>query len=403
MWTVKKITLIALGLLIGIVFVSLSGKMYEEVGAGEICVIQHPISGEFDIYTAPGTYAQYFGTVTHYKKRSTFWFSKHENQGSTADQSIKIRFNDGGHAQVSGSVSVELPTDKESIVLFHTKYGSDEAIQHDLIETVIQKALYMTGPLMSSKESNAKKRNDLIQFIEDQAEHGVYKTIQADVKELDPLTGAEKLVTKVDIQKDKTGIAARQEQSPIQIYNIKLSNLSINSIDYDANVEKQISSQQKLEMEVQTAIANAKKSEQDAITVEQKGKADAAKAKWEQEVLKATAVTAAQQEKEVATLEVQTAELNKRKTILDGEGEAAAKRLAIGANNMLEARLAAYVEVNKAWASAVTGSNWVPSTIIGGGSGTSGSAYAPNTLMQLMMVNSAKQLGFDPLPSTQSK
>jgi hypothetical protein len=295
--------------------------MYEEVGAGEIVVIQHPISGELEVITTPGTYSQYLGTATHYKKRSNIWFSKQSNQGDTTNQSIKIRFNDGGHAQVSGAVSMELPLDKESIINFHTKFGSQEALEHELVTTIIQKAVYMTGPLMSSKESYAEKRNNLIEYIEDQASHGVYKTTQKDIKTADAFTGAEKVITVVEIQKDAKGTFLRHEKSPIQRYNIVLSNLSINGIDYDNNVEKQIVDQQKLTMQVQTAIANAKKSEQDALTAEQKGKADAAAAKWDQEVIKAKLVTQAQQQKEVAELNVKTAALEAQKTRIDADAE----------------------------------------------------------------------------------
>ena len=320
-WTIKKISIIAVSIVSLIVLISYSGKMFEEVGAGEVVVIQHPISGELDVITTPGTYSQYLGTAVHYKKRSNIWFSKQANQGDTSDHSIKIRFNDGGHAQISGAVSMELPLDKESIINFHTKFGSQEALEHDLVTTIIQKAVYMTGPLMSSKESYAEKRNDLIAYIEDQASHGVYKTTQKDVKTTDAFSGAEKVITIVEIQKDVKGVFLRQEKSPIQRYNIALSNLSINGIDYDGNVEKQIVDQQKLTMQVQTAIANAKKSEQDALTAEQKGKADAAAAKWEQEVIKAKLVTQAQQQKEVAELNVKTASLEAQKTKIDADAE----------------------------------------------------------------------------------
>ena len=180
----------------------------------------------------------------------------------------------------------------------------------------------MTGPIMSSKESYAEKKNELLLYIEDQASHGVYKTTQKDVITNDPFTNAEKIVTTVDIQKDKNGNIIRNEKSPLQDYNIKLSNLSINYIDYEGAVEKQIKAQQDLTMQVQTAIANAKKSEQDALTAEQKGKADAAKAKWDQEVIKATLVTKAQQQKEVAALEAQAAILEAQKTRTDADAEA---------------------------------------------------------------------------------
>ena len=320
--SIKKITLIALSVVALILLISYSGKMLEEVEAGEICVIQHPLSGEFDIITTPGTYSQYLGKATHYKRRTQIWFSKESDQGKDVDQSIKIRFNDGGHGFISGSVSMELPLDEKSIRAFHTNFGSQEAIEHELVTTVIQKAVFMSGPLMSSKESYAEKRNELINYIEDQASHGVYKTTQRDEKIMDALTNAEKIITVVEIIKDKKGGYSRVEKSPIQRYGIGLSNLSINGIEYDKAVETQIKQQQNLTMQVQTAIANAKKSEQDALTAEQKGKADAASAKWAQEVIKAKLVTEAQQKKDVAELNAKTAILEAQKTRTDADAEA---------------------------------------------------------------------------------
>ncbi len=319
--SVKKITYIALSVLALVLLITYSGKMFEEVEAGEIVVIQHPLSGELDVYTTPGTYSQYLGKATHYKRRSQIWFSKNVGEDSL-DQSIKIRFNDGGHAQISGSVSMELPLDSKTIIELHKNYGSQEAVEHQLVTTIIQKAIYMSGPLMSSKESYAEKRNELINYIEDQASKGVYRTVQKDEKSIDALTNTEKIITVVYIEKDKNGGFIRVEKSPIQRYGIMLSNLSINGVDYDQAVEKQIRQQQGLIMQVQTAMANAKKSEQDAITTEQQGKADAAKAKWDQEVIKAKLVTEAQQQKEVAALQAQTAILNAQKTKTDADAEA---------------------------------------------------------------------------------
>lgn len=320
--SLKKITLIALSVIALIVLISYSGKMFEEVEAGEIVVIQHPLSGELDIITTPGTYSQYLGKATHYKRRTQIWFSNRADQGGSGDESIKVRFNDGGHAQISGSASMELPLDSKALISLHTNFGSQEAIEHELVKTVLQKAVFMSGPLMSSKESYAEKRNELINYIEDQASHGVYKTIQRDDKTIDVFTNAEKVITVVEIQKDPKGGFARVEKSPLQRYGVTLSNLSINGVDYDKAVEAQIKQQQNLVMQVQTAIANAKKSEQDALTSEQQGKADAAKAKWTQEVIKAKLITEAQQRKEVAALEAQAAELEAKKTRIDADAEA---------------------------------------------------------------------------------
>lgn len=370
--TIKKITLIALSILTLILCISYSGKMFEEVDAGEIVVIQHPISGELDIYTVPGTYSQYLGKATHYKRRSQIWFSKTVNKEDTADQSIKIRFNDGGHANIAGSVSMELPLDIKSITAIHTNFGSQEAIERDLVTTIIQKAVFMSGPLMSSKESYAEKRNDLISYIEDQASNGVYKTTQKDETTVDPLTKAEKVITLVEIQKNSKGGLMRVEKSPIQRYAVRLTNLSINGVDYDKSVEAQIKSQQQLVMQVQTSIANAKKSEQDALTAEQKGKADAASAKWAQEVIKAKLVTEAQQQKEVAELNAKTAlfEAQVTRTSADAEAYKASRLVSAGLSPWDKANFEMKTKIGVAEAlSKIT----LPSTYMTGNNGSQNS------------------------------
>jgi len=386
-FSIRKITLLALSVIALIVLISYSGKMFEEVEAGEICVIQHPISGELDVYTTPGTYSQYLGKATHYKRRTQIWFSKMDDQGKQEDQSIKIRFNDGGHANISGSVSMELPLDNKSIIALHTSFGSQEAIEHELVTTVIQKAVFMSGPLMSSKESYAEKRNELINYIEDQASHGVYKTTQKDVKTIDAFTNTEKIITVVEIQKDPKGGSARVEKSPIQRYAVSLSNLSINGVEYDKSVEEQIKQQQKLTMQVQTAIANAKKSEQDALTAEQKGKADAISAKWTQEVIKAKLVTEAQQQKEVAALQAQVALLEAQKTRTDADASAYANsRLSaagLSAVDKAEYEMKTKIGVAEAFAKIT-----LPATYMSGGTNGSGNSMleailGANLLQQL--------------------
>jgi len=326
----RKVLLGSFGLLF-LIFLLTSGKLFENVDNSEIVVIQSAFSGKMNVYTTPGPVGQWYGTATHYKKSDQFWFSKHNDEGDTSDQSIKIRFNDGGHATLSGSIRYYMPTDIKGILKVHTDFRSQPSIESQLVRQVVTKAVYMTGPLMSSKESSAEKRNDLLAFIEDQAMNGVYKTHQEEVKVHDELTNTDKTQMLVKIVEVK-GEPARQETSPAKSYNIVLSGLAINSIDYDSDVERQIKEQQNATMMIQTAIANSRKAEQDAITTELQGKANAAKAKWEQEVKKAQAVTEAQQAKEVATLEAQTAifEAQKIKTAADAKAYENAKLVMAG-------------------------------------------------------------------------
>jgi len=377
--------------------VILMDKVVENVDAKEICVIQDPIDGDLHVYTTPGLKYQNFGTVTRYPKEFQYWFSAQDDQGEKLDQSIKIRFNEGGHAKISGSVRCKMPLGDSVMQELHMMYGSPEAIEQQLVRTVIEKSVYMTGPLMSSKESYSKRRNDLINYIVDQAGHGVYRTTSEEVRTKDILSGVEKTVTQVKIEEVQPNVYARQEGSPLDQYRIGLYNLSINSIIYDKNVEAQIQTQQQAVMEVQTAMAEAKKAEQNAIKAEEEGKANAATAKWAQEVIKAKEVTLGEQKKEVAKLASEEAGFYKTEQILKGEGEAAYKRLVMQADGALKQKLTTYEKVNKDWATAVGNykGNWVPTTVFNSSGGKSSNYNGAQTFMDIMTIKTANDLSLD--------
>ncbi len=376
---------------------SLSGRLVETVEADEVVVIQDPIDGELHFHFTPGMKWQGFGSVTKYKKESQYWFSALKDQGGVEDRSIPIRFNDGGSARMSGSVRWKLPVDEVSMKKVHTLYGTQRAVEQQLIRTVMEKSVYMTGPLMSSKESYAERRNDLLSFIDDQASRGVYHTTTKEVKGADPLSGKEKTFTIVEIDLDENGGFKRQEKSPLQEYGVFISNLALNKIQYNETVEKQIAQQQNAIMEVQTAIAKAKEAEQDAIRAEKEGQAQSARAKWKQEVIKAQAVTEAEQQKEVAKLAMESAEYFKKEQILKGEGEAARKKLVMNADGALDKKLEAWVTVNQQYADAMKNyqGDWVPSVIMGGNGSQGGANNGAQDFINLMMMKTAQDLSLD--------
>lgn len=368
-----------------IVIVSMIGyyNMFESVDASHILCVQSPVSGKLTWNTTAGIKWQGWGTVTEYKKLSTYPFE------------IPVRFNDGGHGTMKGSVNYELPLDAEHLTQLHIKYGSQEAIQKQLIETVTNKCVYMTGPLMSSKESYAEKRTSLIRYVEDQIMNGVYRTIQKEVKMKDQMTGADKTVTVVEIVQ-KGADADRQEEAILTSYGIKTSNFAVTELPYDEAVEAQIKQQQDITMKVQTAIASAKEAEQQAITTAKQGEAKAATAKWEQEVIKAKAVVTAQQNLEVAKLDAQAAENEKKANILRGEGESARKRLVMQANGALEEKLATLKDINEMYANAIKDykGDWVPKVVMGSNSSARAGSGAME-LVDLLTAQTARQMGLN--------
>lgn len=391
-------------------------------------VVYQSLFGNMDVWIEPGPKWQWFGSVTTYHKSSQYWFSKFEDQGLSKDQSIGVKFNDGGHAQISGSLRYDLPLDKATVLKIHQTYGSQQAIDQQLIRTVVEKAVYMTGPLMSSKESYAERRSELISDIEGQAKDGIWKTTTEDVEQIDPLSGQKKFVSMTKVVKNKSGGAEVREKSPIEDLKIVLSNFTINDVTYSDIVEKQIAQQQESLMSIQTSLAAAKKAVQDAITVESQGKANAAKAKWEQEVEKAKAVTQAEQnkavaklladqEKEIALVKAQkekevaktdaekrmqvaeyakkAAEFTKAEQILLGEGNAKRRELEVNADGALGLRLDAYKEVvGKAYEN-LGKQRWVSEISMGGGSANGQGANAMQSMMEILSVKAAKDLGVE--------
>ena len=397
----RKILHLAGVIVLAIVALYVAFNSIEHVDQDHIMAIQYP-SGNIAWFLNGGYHAQWFGKVVKFPRRKQYWFADKNGTGDKIDSQIKVRFNDGGHGDVYGSVAWEMPSDVQHLTALYQKYGTPEAIEHDLVGTVVNKSVFMTGPLMSSKESYAERRNDLIRYIEDQISNGIYQTQTVETQVTDALTGEKRTTNVVKIRED-SGKFLRQESSPLQDFGIRTYNLAVNNIAYDQTVETQIQTQQQATMQVQTAIAQAKQAEQQAITAAKTGEADAAKAKWEQEVIKAKVVTEAQQKLEVAQLDAKAAEQFKIAETLRGEGEANRRRAVMQADGALEKKLNAWVDVNHAYADAIKnhGGSWVPQVAMGGQSANGG--MNATELLNLFTAKTARDLSLNlALPGEQA-
>lgn len=400
----------AIGAVVILLIFLVGGKsLFEEVNSDEICVIQYPITGKLNVYTTPGLKPQWFGSSSTYPKSDQLWLGMNpEDPEGEARQAARIRFNDAGSASVYASARWFMPLETEKILDLHIQYGGDwKAVRSDLVGVVLTKAIYNTGQLMSSRESYSERRSDLITLIEDMSNNGVYATRSNETKIVDVFSGEEKTVTLVEplFEDGAPGGIKRQEISPLDRFGVQLSNFAINKIEYDERVLDQINAQRDATMKIQTAIAEAKEAEQRAIKVEADGKANAAQAKWTQEVEKATFVTKAEQEKEIATIEAEkkrdvaklqkeAAEFTKQEQILLGQGEAERKRLVLNADGALQQKLDTWIEGQKVWAGAFANykGNVVPQVVTGGDGNTGNAAV---NFMELMGINAARQLSLD--------
>ena len=381
-------------LVVVIIFFVFSGNLVENLDNKEVMVIQAPFSGKLNIFTAPGLHWQGFGHVTKYRKSFQYWFDgKHADDGG--DGTIPVKFNDGGHADIPGSIRVDFPLDEPNIIKIHTKYGSQQAVERQLIGQSLQKSVYMAGPTMTSKEAYAEKKNNFLFYVEDQAKNGVYKTSQHDAEVTDPLTNQKRTITVVDILTDSGGIPIRVEPSLVGQLGISLSNLTFGDFGWDDVVKKQIAVQQQATMQVQTAMAKAKEAEQEAITTEQQGKATAAKAEWDQKTANAKIIAEAEGRKLAADQDNQAAEFEKQAKIKRAQGESEAMRLKTIANNNFDKKAELWLESQKVWADAFAKHQGalVPTTVFGGLGSNGGNAAT--TFMDLMSMKAAKDLNVD--------
>lgn len=363
------------------VVLGLWGQVFENVDADEIMVVQAPASGELAWYTSSGIKWQGFGKVTIYRKMSD------------TELETKIQFNDKGTGSMKVRFQMELPLDTEHLTALHTKYGSQDAITEALVKPTIRKVIFMTGPTMTSEESVASKKTELIRFIVDQIENGVYRTNQRTLYVADPVTKENRQVVVAEIATDKTGQIERQETSALNEFGIRVVNFAPSDIVYDEAVTEQFKRQQEITMKVQTAMAQTREAEQRKLTSEADGQANVMKAKYEKEVEKIQAITVAEQALAVATLDAKSAEQRKRENILLGEGEAERKKLVMFADGALTQKIDAWIEVQKHYAAAIGSysGNWVPMYM----TGKDGTGNGAVQLVDLLTAKTAKDLSLD--------
>jgi len=395
-FTLKKILMMGIGALLLIVALIIVPQLFTNVDAKEIVVIQH-VGGEMSVIAEPGWSWQGMGKITRYPRRDQYSFSSTLDQGKSVDESIQTRFNDGGHANISGTINWAMPLAAEKVIRLHKDFGSVSAIEQQLMRTAVQKVIYNVGPTMSSTESSAEKRPDIPKYIDDQLANGTYLTKTIQKTEKDPITGQDKTMNLVTIAMDDKGQPARESKSQLTEYGLMLQSVAINEIKYDDAVENQIKERQKATTAVQISKANAVRAEQEKLTTITQGEANAAKAKWEQEVENAKTIATAQAKVTIADASVKEAEAFKKAETLRGEGEAARKRLVMEADGQLDKKLEAIVKINSLYADAIKSAQpgaWSPSIVMGGGGQANGGQNASN-LVELMTAKTAKELGLD--------
>jgi regulator of protease activity HflC (stomatin/prohibitin superfamily) len=369
------------------------GGIFEDCDKSKNYVCQYPVTGTYAVWTEGGANWQWWGNVYEYSKTTQVEFTGVEKNddgyvASGANPGAAVTFNDRGRGFIIGSLRVVLPRDFEHMAKIQQDFGSEEALISTLIKPTLYKVVTSCGPLMSSLESVSETRTDLIQYITEQLNDGVFKTKINKVKTTNELTGDTETVAKAEILVDRNGNYMRQEKSPFQQYGVTCNLVSITDIKYDNATQKQIDAQKDANLAVVTAKTKSLEAIQKTVLITEQGKADAEKAKWEQEKIKAVEVTKAQQEYEVAKLAAAKAEEVARKVRAEGEAKAAANRALVSAGATPEQLLQMKKETMIGIAHELANSNteWVPKIMVNGGNGNGSDPMQTVGLNMLMQT-----------------
>lgn len=389
--TKKKIFAIFIAVF-AIIAAACIGWIGEDVKNETIVVNQFPMTGKMEYWTTPGFKMQWFGKTTTYYKTSQLWFGSDNEDGEQMGNPIPVIFNDASDGMIYGSLRVKLPTETMYLERIQTDYNGMERLMQDLVRPTVTKVIYASGPLMSAFESYAEKKNDLIEYITDQLNNGVYKTTVRQEEIVDPVTGETKTVKIASLIADENapGGFKRSESSPFQYYGLEIGQVAVSKIDYSQKVRDQIAQQQEANMLVATSRSKTIAAQQEAIRAEEEGKMSATRAKWEQEKIKAVEVTKAEQEFEVARLAALKAQEEAKRIKAQGEAEAAAARAKVSAGLTPEAKAEWDYKTKVGVAEALAGLQ-LPTIVMAGDNSGSGNA-AMDAMGLKMMKDLVEQM-----------
>jgi SPFH domain / Band 7 family len=369
-------------------------------------VIESRVSGGIDVKFTNGFYFTLFGKTTEYPDIMTVSFTKDETSSTVDIEPIGIRFNDATSATATGVVKFMLPKSDSLMVKMHKDYRNVDNLAITGFKPFVMECLKNSSQLMSSEMHYLGGRSTMSQYFQDQLEDGVY-ILQTEEKVVrDSVEKENKRVYLTKISKTKNGSIDRKKTMLTQ-YGIGITDAVISDVDYEERVDTLLGL--KIDATSKTSISKQElmKAQQEALTEEAKGKKLLVETEYKELQNQKTQVIQAETEVKLAEQKVRLAEQDKlkqkaefeasifeaKKTKELADGEAYAKKAVMVADGALTQRLAAVVEINKNYAEALGKQPIVPSIMIGGGNG--GAVPSSTTLVDMLMIKTAKDLAVD--------
>jgi len=333
--------------------------------AGRYVIIE-PLSGSgsYEAIMEPGRYFKWFNRTFDWDKSATYWFSVDPTEGEDRDQSVQVRYNDGGTAKISGSVRYIIGKDKDKFIKLHVQYRNQNNFRDRAIRALVTEALTLTATLMSAEESYTTNKAQFTEWALDQLNHGVY-LVETYTEKVKLPSGEIREVRRSKLRRDpKTGEIMRKEYA-LEGFDVEFTQFVIQDPDYHKRIKDQIAGKlhNLMGLVASQAEAELRRAEEEAAIAE--GQRDVVVSEYEQkvenvvdiisaEIAADTSRIMAEARKEVAAIMKKAAEYQRDADILVGEGEAAYKKALQRADSNMEIRLKLWLAGHMARAEVIS-------------------------------------------------
>lgn len=308
-------------------------------------VVQYPW-GKVEIRDRPGVYIKWFAKVTTYPRVIEVEASPLPTETSPDDDSVLLRFNDGGRANISWLARVSLPTDEDGRRQFHRQFVGQVDNARDAIRSYLRNIITQTGPIMSSSEHQSARKAEFWRVINAQFSEGFFKMRRVERKtesgisdllaakakdgELpDPIAeelGGEgkakdniltelkssETVVAAEIVLDENGEPVIAKESPLDKYGMHPLQFSITLSEYDSSTQGQFRAKKQDYLQAEKSKAAAIEFAQSTLLRQAQGDREITEREWEGRVEQAEVRIGAELKKEVE-------EINKERLSVQAE------------------------------------------------------------------------------------
>lgn len=372
----KRSTKLIIGVVVlGVLLLIFASRLFVTNDQGQYQVKQAFITGTMTARMTPGTYGQWFAKIETYRANTTVGFGQDQQGDISANlDSIPVIFNDGSKAKVSGLVRLQLPRTEHGLVNLKLEFagGYKHFIEAGVVP-IVENAVKLGANLRSAQDAYTTLAL-FQQSVDDQLQFGTYVT-KSERREIVNATGDTEVRQVTVIVEDSLGNAMRQPNR-LQELGCNVVSCVIDVPGFDQTVEDMIAKRKDEAMKTELAKQAALRAQQDAITAEEQGKADVAKAKYAKEVIKVEEVTEASKRFEVEQFAAKQAVETAKKIVAEGDAKAAANRALVAAGLTPQQEMEMTIKIAEVVSANVAKAPTPSVVMVGGEGGGSGADEA---------------------------